>query len=81
MNALLKTLSSCKQTSLFADLIPTLNLDWQKDMSRLFWLRQRLIWVPYERYEFTRLSSIRADMDLHKSYKKEEMLGKEDDQS
>ena len=34
--------------------------------------------MPYERYEFTRLSQIRAHMDLHKTYKKEG-LGLDDD--
>jgi len=34
--------------------------------------------VPYERYEYTRLSQIREQMDLHRSYRKEDML--DDDQ-
>ena len=38
------------------------------------------MWVPYERYEYTRLSDIRKEMDQHRTYKKEDMdLGTEED--
>jgi len=53
--------------------------DWKRDQARMFWLKQRLFWVPYERYEYTRLSQIRQHMDLHRSYKKEQMLGDDDE--
>ena len=33
--------------------------------------------MPYERYEYTRLSSIREEMDMHRTYKKETILGDE----
>ena len=46
-----------------------------RDLSRLFWLKQRLIWVPYERYEYTRLQNVRREMDLHKTYRKEDVIG------
>ena len=36
-----------------------------------------MFWVPYERYEYTRLSSIREEMDMHRTYKKETILGDE----
>ena len=35
--------------------------------------------MPYERYEYTRLSSIREEMDMHRTYKKETILGDEED--
>lgn len=44
----------------------------------MFWLKQRLFWVPYERYEYTRLASIREEMDTHKTFKKENVLDNED---
>ena len=43
-------------------------------------MKQRVMWVPYERYEYTRLSDIRKEMDQHRTYKKEDMdLGTEED--
>ena len=54
---------------------------WLNDMHRLFWLRQNLFWIPYYRYEYTRLSSIRAEMDLHKTYKKETVLDEDKKES
>ena len=44
----------------------------------MFSLQQKLFWVPYERYEYTRLSQIRAEMDEHRSYRKETILGDDD---
>jgi hypothetical protein len=52
----------------------TLHEYWLRDISRLFWLRQSLFWVPFHRYEFTRLQSIRAEMDEHKTFNKETIL-------
>ena len=49
----------------------------RRDQARWFWLKQRAFWVPYERYEYTRLSSIREEMDMHRTYKKETILGDE----
>ena len=37
-------------------------------------MKQRLFWVPYERYEYTRLSQIREQMDKHRTYKKENLF-------
>ena len=55
------------------------SVDYRRDKARLFWLRQRLFWVPYERYEYTRLSSIRQEMDLHRTYKKENVIDQDDE--
>lgn len=35
--------------------------------------------MPYERYEYTRLNSIRTDMDMHRTFKKETVLGDQDE--
>ena len=57
-------------------------LDWRRDQARWFWIKQRLFWIPYERYEYTRLSQIREQMDKHRTYKKENLFddGKVDDE-
>ena len=48
---------------------------YNRDKARIFWLKQRLFWIHYERYEFTRLSLIRQEMDQHRTYRKETILG------
>ena len=53
---------------------------YRRDIARAFWLQQKLFWVPYERYEYTRLSHIRTEMDQHRTYKKETILGDEDEE-
>ena len=52
---------------------------YNRDAARVFWLKQRLVWVPYERYEYTRLSQIRQEMDMHRTYKKENVLGEDEE--
>ena len=52
---------------------------YNRDAARFFWLKQRLVWIPYERYEYTRLSQIRQEMDLHRTYKKENVLGEDEE--
>ena len=79
--SLLRTLNHCKFTVVFHLLtyIPNF-LDYKRDCARWFWLKQKLIWVPYERYEYTRLTSIRQDMDNHRTYKKENIVDDEENE-
>ena len=53
---------------------------YKRDAARIFWLKQRLFWIHYERFEYTRLSQIRREMDMHRTYKKEYVLGEDEDE-
>ena len=49
------------------------SIDMRND-ARRFWQLRNLLWLPYERFEFTRLNRVRIYMDQHMSYDKEEMV-------
>ena len=50
--------------------------DAKNDMKRFWILQNKLFWVPYEQFEFTRLQQVRGVMDEHIMYNKEELLFK-----
>lgn len=41
---------------------------------RRLWILANKFWVPYEQFEYTRLSKVRELMDAHMSYDKEQVL-------
>ena len=47
-----------------------------KNDKRRFWIiSNKLWWIPYQQYEYTRLKDIRGLMNKHMSYKKESIIG------
>jgi len=56
------------------------SIDAKNDMKRLWILQNKLFWVPYEQFEFTRLQQVRGVMDEHIMYNKEELLFKNQNQ-
>ena len=51
-----------------------ISIDYHNDQRRLYKLATRFFWLPYERYEYTRLQRVRTLMDQHITYDKERML-------
>jgi len=49
----------------------------QNDLKRL-WRISNFFYVPYQQFEYTRLSKVRKLMDSHMSYDKEELLQKDE---
>ena len=44
---------------------------WLNDVRRLWQIQNKVFYIPFEQYEFTRLSKVRELMDQHMTYRKD----------
>tara|TARA_B110000305_G_C19097374_1_gene473637 strand:- start:474 stop:662 length:189 start_codon:yes stop_codon:yes gene_type:complete len=45
---------------------------WHNDLRRVWLLQNKVFYIPFEQYEFTRLTKVRELMDEHMTYRKDQ---------